>query len=184
MELPVIEEWRPISGLEHMYRVSNFGRVRSVTRKIPQGNRWGGTTIRTWKGKVLSLHRCKTTGYDMIVFYEKGFPDQCFGVHVLVCTAFNGPKPSDDHEVNHKNGIKHDNRPDNLEWLTHADNNRHAFETGLNPGNGPHLSKESVSQMRAAWDAGGVTQKELAARFGCAESTVSTIVNYKERIQG
>src|SRR6266403_822666 len=50
-----------------------------------------------------------------------------FSVHVLVCTIFNGPKPSPLHEVNHNDGIKRNNFNENLEWLTHAENIQHSF---------------------------------------------------------
>lgn len=51
-------------------------------------------------------------------------------VHVLVAHAFLGPCPPD-HEVNHKDGDKANNRWDNLEYLTHAENMQHAVRIGL-----------------------------------------------------
>ncbi len=36
-------------------------------------------------------------------------------------------------EINHENGIKTDNMASNLKWMTHGDNLRHAYKTGLNP---------------------------------------------------
>lgn len=49
-------------------------------------------------------------------------------VHAAVAKAFHGPRPSTRHTVNHKNGSKTDNRPENLEWVTHTENMRHARE--------------------------------------------------------
>jgi hypothetical protein len=54
-------------------------------------------------------------------------------VHRLVAEAFL-PNPEGLPEVNHINGVRHDNRVANLEWVSHADNMRHAYSTGLNPG--------------------------------------------------
>ena len=52
-------------------------------------------------------------------------------VHRLVCEAFHGPASSQKYFVNHKNGIKNDNRSVNLEWVSQKENNTHAIETGL-----------------------------------------------------
>lgn len=49
----------------------------------------------------------------------------------LVLEAFAGPAPTPEHEANHKNGRKDDNRPDNLEWVTRQENMDHAWQTGL-----------------------------------------------------
>ena len=47
-------------------------------------------------------------------------------VHRLVCEAFHGSAPSDKPHVNHINGVKDDNRPSNLEWMSQSGNNNHA----------------------------------------------------------
>ena len=52
-------------------------------------------------------------------------------VHRLVCAAFHGECADGKPCVNHINGIKTDNRPENLEWCSRSENNRHAVRLGL-----------------------------------------------------
>lgn len=66
-----------------------------------------------------------TSSYDL-VFVDRKWRY----VHRLVATAFI-PNPENKKEINHKNGVKKDNRVDNLEWCTRGENLTHAIRTGL-----------------------------------------------------
>lgn len=106
------EEWRDVPGYERMYLVSSLGRLYSVNRELffrPSSNQRG--YLRTIIGN-------KTSGYWDV------------RIHILVAIAFLGKCPKDK-EVNHKNGIKTDNRSANLEYVTHPRNVKHAYDTGL-----------------------------------------------------
>ncbi len=50
--------------------------------------------------------------------------------HKLIALAFIGDKPSPKHQINHRNGIRNDNRPDNLEYVTSRENTLHGFARG------------------------------------------------------
>lgn len=82
-------------------------------------------------------------------------------VHVIKCLAFNGPVPGyAKMMVNHKDGDKLNNEPDNLEWMTAQENALHAYETGLRDDNTPVLIKDtkddSVERYYSLWAAAKV----------------------------
>lgn len=108
------EEWRPCLP---NYEVSNLGNVRRST-----------PGRKTFAGRVLRA-QLMTIGYYSVrpTVDGKNVP---FYVHDLVAAAFIGPKP-EGHSVNHIDGIKRNNWPSNLEYVTHAGNMRHAAEAGL-----------------------------------------------------
>lgn len=113
-----MENWVPIKGFPG-YEVSSEGRIRSFV-----GWKGRGTT----DAKIISQSR-KRNGY-MQAWLCDGKKKKSFSVHRLVAEAFI-PNEGNKRTVNHKNGIKNDNRICNLEWATHGENIKHAYATGL-----------------------------------------------------
>lgn len=74
--------------------------------------------------------------------------------HQLVAITFLGPQPSPYHIVNHKNGVKNDNRVENLEWVTHEENMNHASYHNLTAhtsgikNTAAKLSNDDVKEIR------------------------------------
>lgn len=98
-----------------MYEVSNMGRVRGLRRYVKgkAGSRMviNGRTLRPVMNK----------GYERVHLCNDGVLKNA-NVHSLVCTAFHGPCPPG-MECMHINGIRTDNRAENLIWGTSAENN-------------------------------------------------------------
>ena len=116
-----MEIWKPVVGYEGYYEVSSFGRVRSVDHYANTGIRH--SEKRLVKGHVLKQHR-KRKGY-LSVDLSKANEVKTILVHKLVATAFL-PKDEWDTQVNHINCNTSDNRVENLEWCTGAENRAHA----------------------------------------------------------
>ena len=115
----VLEEWRDVIGYEGLYEVSNYGRVRSVSRWVSNN-----TAKRYVKGRILKdcFHRY---GYRDVCL-SKNNQHKLYKVHRIVACAFIKNillKPY----INHKNGITNDNRLDNLEWCTQKENVLHGI---------------------------------------------------------
>jgi hypothetical protein len=92
-------------------------------------------------GRVYSIKRSKflkpnvdERGYERVALYINGKAKN-YRVHRLVAEAYI-PNLDNKPQVNHKNGVKTDNRVENLEWCTNAENQQHAWDNGLNVSTG------------------------------------------------
>ena len=103
-----MESWKTIKGFDN-YIVSTFGRVRNIKT-----------------GKVLIPFTTKN-GYLMVSPSRGGVSCKMY-VHRLVLESFI-PNEDTNLQVNHINGIKSDNRLDNLEWCTSSENHLHRSRT-------------------------------------------------------
>lgn len=165
-------EWRDIPGYEGLYQVSNTGLIYSLRLN-----------------KVLSLKPQKS-GYVPVQLRKDGRGKHT-RIHCLVMLAFVGPSEL---HVNHKNGIKTDNRLENLEYVTRSENLRHAvrvlgrklgFKTktlrdrirGEQHGQAK-LTEEKVREIRRLAES-GISSPKIAAMFGTTRSNVRFIVKRK-----
>lgn len=113
------EVWRDIPGYEGFYKASSQGRIRSVNRV---------TSTKKCEGKILRQYD-KGNGYYVISLCKNGNQKTNLVHRVIAQTFLENTKKLP--QVNHKNGIKSDNRLINLEWCSRSENIQHAFKNGL-----------------------------------------------------
>ena len=155
------EEWRAVEGFPNC-EVSSLGRVRSLFR--------GGCRVR-------AQYR-NENGYMIVGLQNKRLKVHR-RVHVLVMAAFVGPKP-ERMDVNHIDGCKQNNRPDNLEYMSRSDNHRHAFRLGLAKSPFQRRGEKHCRSILKDCDVialrneftQGQSRRDLSARYGVSYYTV------------
>lgn len=170
------EIWRDISNYEGHYQVSNLGRVKSLyyrngQRIIP--NREKILTPLNSRGYLrVRLCECKTKNL--------------FSVHRLVAETFI-PNPKNKPCVNHINGIKTDNRVENLEWCTYSENEQHSHNIlGKQPINKKKvnqydLNNNFLQQYESIAEAGRSINKKYNLISTCCSGKINTAYGYKWR---
>ncbi|HCN5579784.1 TPA: HNH endonuclease [Escherichia coli] len=165
------ETAKDIAGYEGKYSVTTDGRVYPHSRVDSRG--------RLQKGRWLKPVN-HSDGYLYVNLRDKGALKKHY-IHRLVAAAFID-NPNSLPQVNHINGIKSDNRVDNLEWVTGCQNMVHASKSGLlNPISGERhycakLTTEQVKEIRACKS---MSQREMARMYGVSKATIAGILNYK-----
>jgi len=128
------ELWKEVPGLNGYYLASNIGRIYSVSRQFKMPLRNGEIQIRKSPGRMLNQFT-DFYGYKRVQISIEG-KKQKMKVHRLVCEAFYG-SPLPGQVTNHINGVKNDNRVENLEWVSNRENSLHGHrnkKNGLPPG--------------------------------------------------
>lgn len=168
------EEWRPITGWDGRYEVSNMGRVRTWFERI------GSTVVRSQEPKILSqnLGGAKRQ-YRRVTFYTHSKYQSRY-VHQLVLESFVGQRP-EKHQASHEDGVGSNNRIDNLSWKTvidnHADKKRHGTQTFGERHPNSHLTEDQVIYILN--DNRKTPGLRLARIFGVNHKTVYAILNGK-----
>lgn len=169
------EIWKDIAGYEGYYQISNLGRVKSLER----------IAITKIGSKQPVNERILVAGYDTAGYYRvalcKNAKSRTRKVHRLVAQAFI-PNPENKKTVNHKNGIKDDNRVENLEWATYKENNDHAIDTGLlikncRKGDECSFSKLKGSDIPVLRELNNTMKhREIAKIYNVHKSTIEGVV--------
>lgn len=160
-----------------------------VYRAIPGFHKYlagaDGSIISKRSGRPLC--QLRTGKYLQVVLCEG--EHHRIGVHVAIAAAWYGPRP-DGMVVNHKNGNRHDNRPENLEWVTQSENVQHAYRMGLRQIDTAHRercaglgrAKRKTSNVTDAAVRNAFTGKRgditrIAGLFGISRDIVQRIIN-------
>ena len=150
------EIWKDIPYYEGLYQASNLGKIRSLDKIVITKNKFG-IMHKKIKGKILKLHKNEKEGYIQIILC-KSKKNTMWLVHRLIAITFLD-NPNNYKEINHINGIKDDNRVENLEWCDRSYNIKHSFRLGLSHSNfkvksgtehhfyGKHHSDETKKKM-------------------------------------
>jgi len=162
----VDEVWKAVPNYDG-YFVSNFGRVKSTVRG---------------KERLLKLS-LGSTGYWTVYPKRNDGVKQTTKVHKLMGLAFGFLQEG--HHVNHIDGVKTNNRLDNLESVTPGDNVRHAVRTGLLVGNigSKHgmakINQEIADKIRAEYIRTSKYRSNIAnlvLKYGVSRKTIWEII--------
>lgn len=151
------EIWKPVIGYEDIYDVSTRGRIRNAR----------GLILRTGDNG---------RGYINVKLAKNGRKQHQY-IHRIVAAAFLGPSQL---EINHKDGIKSNNRVDNLEYTTRQGNALHTRRIlGLAVGEShcyAKLTEKAVKEIRRLAQT-NLSYQAIADQFGIAVGTVSKVVS-------
>lgn len=129
------------------------------------------------------MFQAKTKLGYMTIRVQKNLKRKKILVHRIVANAFVEGKTKERRFVNHKNGVKSDNRAENLEWCTPKENIRHAHATGLcNPRSGEIHQNAKLKNSEAKFVRDSLREKDtdirrkkLAALFSVSTSVIGEV---------
>ncbi|MCB1711624.1 MAG: HNH endonuclease [Candidatus Riesia sp.] len=161
------EIWLDIKNYENIYKVSNFGRIKSLSR------RGKGTP----NENIILSKRYQTSGYEMVTLCKNRI-QKTYRLHRIVAEAFLGSQ--DSMEVNHIDGDILNNKIDNLEWVTPKENSEHAVKNKLYKGKNMKYSDELIKKIKLLKEE-GVKQKDISQLYGISEGHLSYVLSGKYR---
>lgn len=162
------ELWKDIPEYEGRYQASNFGRIKSLERKVRSRNWYTGNDFyRAVPERILKPGQFCKNGHLSVVLEHGGIGQP---VHQLVMKTFVGEAAAG-FEVLHCDGNPQNNALDNLRYGTRTDNILDVYRQG---GRWRKLSIKDVLEIRAALDT-GVRGVDIANKYRISQAAVSAI---------
>jgi hypothetical protein len=150
------EIWKDVRGYEGLYQVSDTEKIRSLDSIIICKN----GVKKPKKGQLIKMRKDKD-GYLILDLHKNG-KAETVKAHRIVCFEFN-QNPENKPEVNHKDGVRTNIKPDNLEWSTRSENNLHAFRVLKRKPVKANLGKTSYKNKKSKT----IIQLTLADKYIC-----------------
>ncbi len=174
----VLEEWEDFVSGEGLYKISDLGQVKSLSREVKFG--W---SHRTTKEKILKIHvhRGRLNECSVMLSNKGKQHRERVGKNVLL--AFVGPCP-EGMECCHEDGNELNNRLGNLRWDTHLENIRDKKKHGTQLfGEKCYNSKltfEKATEIRNLYATGKYTCDEIAQIFNVSRTRINKVINNYE----
>ena len=171
------------------YRIEKDGTIISLRRKkippyIKGGRNLNRIPVYDTREKIIKPLTFQNSGYLRVNITDDNGKQHTKLIHRLVAEE-HIPNPENKPQVNHKDGDKHNNHMDNLEWVTSSENARHAFDKGLKiPRKGEDRPTAKLTNEQAIELINdiklGATTTQLATKYGLHSRYVS-LIRHKKR---
>lgn len=158
------EIFKDIQGYEGLYKISNMGRVKTLSKKFPN---------------IIFLKSTKNNRYPNVSL-SKNNKSSSKLISRLVAQTFI-PNPNNFETVNHKDKNKNNNRVNNLEWLSIKDNIRYSIEEHQGENNGQHkLTEKQVIEIKKIKESNPqITIRYISTLFNVTEQNIGLICRNK-----
>jgi hypothetical protein len=158
------EIWKNIKDYEGLYQVSNLGNIKSNKRKGTNG---------------IITKQLSKIGYYIVDLYKNSKRETKY-LHRIIAETFIS-NPNNFPCINHKNGIKTDNRIDNLEWCSYSENNKHAYSLGLKT-NCKQIKQIDIKTNKTIKTF--YSMNEASRQIHISQSSISLCCNGKQKTAG
>lgn len=153
---------------DEFHACSNMGRIKTIKKQRGYP-----------KGYIFKNIKTTKKGYIRIHIKGKGIM-----LHRIVAELFvENKNPKELTEINHKNGIRNDNRAENLEWISHSDNIKNSIKILKTQwGKGAEKSRKKVKNLTTGdiYD----SRRDAAKKLGVSWSAISSALKRKNRVKG